>query len=103
MTYNNLQVVHTNLLLVVVDSMFPTCYRRLEVTPVNISPLEYTNSTGDKPCHKIPLNALKRRRLKNCFTEHPLEHETYGCGASELMISLSLLYITVASILYAFV
>ncbi|XP_018059590.1 PREDICTED: voltage-dependent calcium channel subunit alpha-2/delta-4-like isoform X2 [Atta colombica] len=97
------RVAHTNLLLVVVDSMYPTCYKRLEVTPVNISPLEYTNSTGDKPCHKIPLNTLKRRRLENCFTEHPLEHVTYGCGASELMMSLSLLYITVARILYIFI
>ncbi|XP_011876381.1 PREDICTED: voltage-dependent calcium channel subunit alpha-2/delta-4 isoform X2 [Vollenhovia emeryi] len=97
------RVAHTNLLLVVVNSMYPTCYKRLEVTPVNISPLEYTNSTGDKPCHKIPLNALKRRRLKNCFTEHPLEYETYGCGASASMVSSLLLCITVARILYVFV
>lgn len=93
----DLQVTHTNLLLIVVDSMYPTCYRRLEVTPVNISPLEYANSTGDKPCHKIPLNALKRRRLENCFTEHPLEHEIKECGgASELTVSLSLLYVIIA-------
>ncbi|KYN22132.1 Voltage-dependent calcium channel subunit alpha-2/delta-4 [Trachymyrmex cornetzi] len=98
------RVAHTNLLLVVVDSMYPTCLDiKLEVTPVNISPLEYINSMGDKPCHKIPLNTLKRRKLKNCFTKHPLEHVTYGCGASELMVSLSLLYITVARILYIFV
>ncbi|XP_011058965.1 PREDICTED: voltage-dependent calcium channel subunit alpha-2/delta-3-like isoform X1 [Acromyrmex echinatior] len=98
------RVAHTNLLLVVVDSMYPTCLDiKLEVTPVNISPLEYANNTGDKPCHKIPLNTLKRRRLKSCFTEHPLEHMTYGCGASELMVSLLLLHITVARILYIFV
>ena len=100
---NNLQVAHTNLLLVVVDSMYPTCLDiTLEVTSVNILPFEYTNSTGEKPCHKIPLNTLKRRRLKNCFTEHPLEHVTYGCGASELMVSFSLLYIIVVRILYIF-
>ncbi|XP_039304426.1 voltage-dependent calcium channel subunit alpha-2/delta-3 isoform X8 [Solenopsis invicta] len=86
------KVVHTNLLLVVVDSMYPTCYRRLEVTPVTILPFEYTNSTADEPCHKISLNDLKKRRLRGCFTEHPLEHVTYGCGASELMVSLSLLF-----------
>ncbi|KAG5312428.1 CA2D3 protein, partial [Acromyrmex insinuator] len=98
------RVAHTNLLLVVVDSMYPTCLDiKLEVTPVNISPLEYANNTGDKPCHKIPLNTLKRRRLKSCFTEHPLEHMTYDCGASELMVSLLLLHITVARILYIFV
>ncbi|XP_018338432.1 PREDICTED: voltage-dependent calcium channel subunit alpha-2/delta-4-like isoform X2 [Trachymyrmex septentrionalis] len=97
------RVAHTNLLLVVVDSMYPTCLDiTLEVTSVNILPFEYTNSTGEKPCHKIPLNTLKRRRLKNCFTEHPLEHVTYGCGASELMVSFSLLYIIVVRILYIF-
>ncbi|XP_029664850.1 voltage-dependent calcium channel subunit alpha-2/delta-3 isoform X2 [Formica exsecta] len=97
------KVTHTNLLLVVVNSMYSTCYERLEVTPVNISPLEYTNSTADKPCHKIPLNALKRRRLKNCFTEHPLELEIDCGGASELTMSLLLLWITIVKILYAFV
>jgi voltage-dependent calcium channel alpha-2/delta-4 len=94
---NDLQVAHTNLLLVVVDSMYPTCYKRLEVTPVNISPHEYTNSMDDKPCHKIPLNALKRRRLESCFTEHPLEHEIKECGgASGLTMSSLLLYIIIA-------
>ncbi|XP_011260159.1 voltage-dependent calcium channel subunit alpha-2/delta-3 isoform X2 [Camponotus floridanus] len=97
------RVTHTNLLLVVVDSMYPTCYKRLEVTPVSISPLEYTNSTTDKPCHKIPLNALKRRRLKSCFTEHPLELEIDCGGSSELTMSLLLLWITVFKALYAFV
>lgn len=97
------RVTHTNLLLVVVNSMYPTCYKRLEVTPISISPLEYTNSTVDKPCHKIPLNALKRRRLKSCFTEHPLELEIDCGGASELTMSLLLSWITVLGILYAFV
>lgn len=103
MTDYNLQVAHTNLLLVVVDSMYPTCYRRLEVTPVNVEPAEYTNSTIEKPCHKIPLNALKRRRLENCFTEHPLEYEIDDCGsASGLTVSLMLFCVVFARILYAF-
>ncbi|XP_050454891.1 voltage-dependent calcium channel subunit alpha-2/delta-3 isoform X2 [Cataglyphis hispanica] len=97
------KVPHTNLLLVVVNSMYWSCYKKVVVTPVNISPLEYTNSTADKPCHKIPLNALKRRRLKSCFTEHPLELEIDCGGASELTMSLLLLWITIVKILYAFV
>ncbi|XP_029165893.1 voltage-dependent calcium channel subunit alpha-2/delta-3 isoform X2 [Nylanderia fulva] len=98
------KVTHSNLLLVVVDNMYhPTCIERLDVTPVNILPFEYANSTAEKPCHKIPLNALKRRMLKSCFTEHPLEREIDNCaGASELTLSLSLLCITVIRILYVF-
>ncbi|XP_019696117.1 voltage-dependent calcium channel subunit alpha-2/delta-3 isoform X3 [Harpegnathos saltator] len=98
------RVAHTNLLLVVVDSMYPTCYRRLEVTPVNIDPTEYTNGMTEKPCHKIPLNALKRRRLKSCFTEHCLEHEIDDCGgASGLTMSLtSLLCVVIITILCTF-
>lgn len=101
---NDFQVPHTNLLLVVVDSMYPTCYKRLEVTPVNISPLEYTNGTESAPCHKIPLNDLKRRRLEGCFTEHPLEYEIEDCGgASGLTVSLLLFSTAIARILYTFV
>lgn len=103
MTDYDLQVAHTNLLLVVVDSMYPTCYKRLEVTPVNIDPTEYTNGTMEKPCHKIPLNDLKRRRLESCFTEHPLEYEIDDCGgASGSTISLMLLCVVVIRILCVF-
>nr|XP_034192789.1 voltage-dependent calcium channel subunit alpha-2/delta-3 isoform X1 [Osmia lignaria] len=97
------RVPHTNLLLVVVDAMYPTCYKRLEVTPVNISPLEYTNGTESAPCHKMPLNDLKRRRLEGCFTEHPLEYEIEDCGgASGLTVSLLLVSTIVARILCTF-
>ncbi|XP_017757436.1 PREDICTED: voltage-dependent calcium channel subunit alpha-2/delta-3 isoform X1 [Eufriesea mexicana] len=98
------RVPHTNLLLVVVDAMYSTCYKRLEVTPVSISPLEYTNGSETAPCHKIPLNDLKRRRLEGCFTEHPLEHEIEDCGgASELTVSLLLFSTIIARILCAFI
>ncbi|XP_012164247.2 voltage-dependent calcium channel subunit alpha-2/delta-3 isoform X1 [Bombus terrestris] len=98
------RVPHTNLLLVVVDAMYPTCYKRLEVTPVTISPLEYANGSESAPCHKIPLNDLKRRRLEGCFTEHPLEYEIEDCGgASQLTVSLLLFSTVVAKILYTFI
>ncbi|XP_017890141.1 voltage-dependent calcium channel subunit alpha-2/delta-3 isoform X2 [Ceratina calcarata] len=98
------RVPHTNLLLVVIDTLYPTCYERLEVTPVNISPLEYTNGTESAPCHKIPLNDLKRRRLEGCFTEHALEYEIEDCGgASELTVSLALFTVVIARILYTIV
>ncbi|KAK2575608.1 hypothetical protein KPH14_011312 [Odynerus spinipes] len=98
------RVPHTNLLLVVIDSMFPTCYDRLQVTPVTISPFEYTNGMEDRPCHKIPLNDLKRRRLEGCFTEHPLEHEIEACGrGSRQNISFLLLSIVVLKIICKFI
>ncbi|XP_076283345.1 ca[2+] channel Muscle-specific alpha2/delta subunit isoform X1 [Lasioglossum baleicum] len=94
------RVPHTNLLLVVVDAMYATCYKRLEVTPVIISPSEYMNSTESAPCHKMPLNDLKRRRLEGCFTEHPLEYEIDDCGgAAGLTVSLLLFSTIVARIL----
>ncbi|XP_033327950.2 ca[2+] channel Muscle-specific alpha2/delta subunit isoform X1 [Megalopta genalis] len=97
------RVPHTNLLLVVVDAMYATCYKRLEVTPVIISPLEYTNGSESAPCHKMPLNDLKRRRLEGCFTEHPLEDEIDRCGgAAGLAVSLLLFYAVLARILSAF-
>ncbi|KAL0134742.1 hypothetical protein PUN28_001483 [Cardiocondyla obscurior] len=96
-------VGHTNLVLVVVNSLFPTCYKRLEVGPVSISPLEYTNGIDDKPCHKIPLNNLKKRKLKNCFSEYIPDHENHTCGGSALMMSFSLLCMTVVKMLYIFV
>ncbi|XP_076762521.1 ca[2+] channel Muscle-specific alpha2/delta subunit isoform X2 [Xylocopa sonorina] len=94
------RVPHTNLLLVIIDAMYPTCYKRLEITPVNISPLEYVNGSDSAPCHKIPLNDLKRRRLEGCFTEHPLEHEIEDCGgASGLTVSQLLFSIVIARVL----
>ncbi|CAL7949540.1 unnamed protein product [Xylocopa violacea] len=94
------RVPHTNLLLVIIDAMYPTCYKRLEITPVNISPLEYANGSDSAPCHKIPLNDLKRRRLEGCFTEHPLEHEIEDCGgATGLTVSQLLFSIVIARVL----
>ncbi|XP_043503016.1 voltage-dependent calcium channel subunit alpha-2/delta-3 isoform X1 [Polistes fuscatus] len=94
------RVPHTNLLFLVVDSLYPTCYERLRVTPVTISPFEYTNGLEDRPCHKIPLNDLKRRRLEGCFTEHPLEHEIEACGrGSENNISALLIFLVMFKII----
>lgn len=71
---------------------------------MSISPLEYTNGSESAPCHKIPLNDLKRRRLEGCFTEHPLEHEIEDCGgASELTVSLLLFSTVIARMLCAFI
>ncbi|XP_057337277.1 voltage-dependent calcium channel subunit alpha-2/delta-3 isoform X3 [Microplitis mediator] len=94
-------VPNTNLLLVVVDTLFPTCYERLEVLPVQIDPSEYTNDTEPAPCHKKKLNDLPRRRLEKCFTEHPEEDEIDQCGRgtrlhNSIHINILLLFILVA-------
>ncbi|XP_014299368.1 voltage-dependent calcium channel subunit alpha-2/delta-3 isoform X1 [Microplitis demolitor] len=93
-------VPNTNLLLVVVDTLFPTCYERLEVLPVQIDPSEYTNDTEPAPCHKKKLNDLPRRRLEKCFTEHPEEDEIDQCGRgtrlhNSIHINILLLFILV--------
>ena len=46
------------------------------------------------PCHKLSLNDLPRRRLKNCFTMHEDEDEIEACGrSSNNQRSLILLFI----------
>ncbi|XP_044586306.1 voltage-dependent calcium channel subunit alpha-2/delta-3 isoform X1 [Cotesia glomerata] len=93
-------VPNTNLLLVVVDTLYPTCYERLEVLPVQVDPSEYTNDTEPEPCHKKKLNDLPRRRLEKCFTEHPEEDEIDQCGRgtrlhNSIHINILLLFILV--------
>ncbi|XP_015587853.1 voltage-dependent calcium channel subunit alpha-2/delta-3 isoform X2 [Cephus cinctus] len=97
------KVQHTNLLLVVIDTMHWSDYIRLSVLPEEISPFTYTD-IYDTPCHKIPLNDLPRRRLSGCFTDHPLEYQIKACGqGSKLELSLLLLFATIFTILCKFV
>lgn len=93
-TQCSFKVPHTNLLLLVVNVLPSTCEVRLSIEPEIIEVDTFTNATEGRPCHKIPLNDLSRRRLESCFTEHPLEDEIEACGkTSKLSLSLSLLII----------
>ncbi|XP_051159665.1 voltage-dependent calcium channel subunit alpha-2/delta-3 isoform X3 [Leptopilina boulardi] len=90
------KVPHTNLLLLVVNVLSSTCEVRLSIEPEIIEVDTFTNATEGRPCHKIPLNDLSRRRLESCFTEHHLEDEIDACGgASELQVSSLLLLLMI--------
>ncbi|XP_043483150.1 voltage-dependent calcium channel subunit alpha-2/delta-3 isoform X1 [Leptopilina heterotoma] len=94
------KVPHTNLLLLVVNVLPSTCELRLSIEPEIIEVDTFTNASDGRPCHKIPLNDLSRRRLESCFTEHPLEDEIEACGGtSKLQVSLLLLTIIICRIL----
>ncbi|XP_044742062.1 voltage-dependent calcium channel subunit alpha-2/delta-3 [Chrysoperla carnea] len=81
------RIVHTNLLLVVVDGMKPTCYTKIFALPRDIIYDNYTQP----PCHKLALNDLPRRRLAGCYTEHPLEEQVEACGdASSIVVNTSI-------------
>ncbi|XP_069675652.1 voltage-dependent calcium channel subunit alpha-2/delta-3-like isoform X2 [Periplaneta americana] len=71
------RIPRTNLVLVVIKSMFQTCFKK-----VTSSPLEIHYNGTDHPCQKLLLNDLPRRRLSGCFSENPLEQEVKLCGDS---------------------
>ncbi|XP_011305920.1 voltage-dependent calcium channel subunit alpha-2/delta-3 isoform X2 [Fopius arisanus] len=92
------RVPQTNLLLVVVNSLYPSCWGRLETEPIEISPREYVEDEEDAACYKKKINDLPRRRLEKCFTEHPLEDEIDACGRGtrlELPLFLLFMYLIV--------
>lgn len=60
------KVIHSNLLLVVVDPLH-TCDRSF-----NTDEKEIIYPTTIYQCKKLNLNNLTRRRLAGCFNEHPL-------------------------------
>lgn len=66
--------------MIVVNTMYPSCYERLEVTSVDLTPFESQNQTSERPCHKLFLNDLPRRRLGDCFAENPEESLIDECG-----------------------
>uniref|UniRef100_A0A1B0CZ82 Uncharacterized protein n=1 Tax=Phlebotomus papatasi TaxID=29031 RepID=A0A1B0CZ82_PHLPP len=70
------RIPHSNLILVVVNTMYSSCYRFLTAEPQVIL---YNVSF---PCHKLAMNYLPRRRLEECFTEHPDEEEMTYCGSA---------------------
>lgn len=59
------RIPHSNLLLVAIDPMHTSCVRTLSTAPVVI---DYED---EFPCNKLYLNHMHRRRIEECFTEHP--------------------------------
>lgn len=66
------RIPYSNLLLVVVNTEHQSCNPYVTSSPVEI---EYDEKF---PCHKLKLNDLPRRRLDECFTEHPDVWNVFG-------------------------
>lgn len=63
------RIPRSNLLLVVVNSTFPPVDPNRKNNETT-EPVEIVYDS-EFPCHKLNLNDLPRRRLEECFTEHP--------------------------------
>ncbi|XP_073994838.1 voltage-dependent calcium channel subunit alpha-2/delta-3-like isoform X3 [Rhodnius prolixus] len=64
------RVQHTNLLLIVVNALYQSCYRPMSA---RMKKVEYNDSMAHMaPCHKLNLNSLPRRPLTGCFNTHHL-------------------------------
>lgn len=59
------RIPYSNLLLVTVKAMYPSCSRKLSTDPEIITYVE------DFPCHKLYLNELESRKNEECYTDHP--------------------------------
>ncbi|CAH1392783.1 unnamed protein product [Nezara viridula] len=77
------RVPHTNLLLIVVNVLHQSCYRKLSSTMERIE-YRHSNNTNSSlspsSCQKLMLNSLPRRSLSGCFNTHPSESEFYQCS-----------------------
>lgn len=60
------RIPYSNLLLVVIDAAHSTCNR---IVSSALTEIKYEDE--EFPCYKLNLNDLPRRRLDECFTEHP--------------------------------
>ncbi|XP_067001120.2 voltage-dependent calcium channel subunit alpha-2/delta-3 isoform X2 [Anabrus simplex] len=84
------RIPHSNLILVVVDTMHETCYRKLYS-----SPKQLLYNVSQHPCQKLLLNYLPRRRLTGCFTSHPVENTQHQCGdCTHFSLSITVLIIS---------
>ncbi|KAK7793435.1 hypothetical protein R5R35_010056 [Gryllus longicercus] len=72
------RIPHTNLILVVIDGTYQTCYKKLSISPKT---LDYGSDNFTHSCRKLKLNNLPRRRLSGCFTEDPKENTQHMCGS----------------------
>uniref|UniRef100_A0A336MH80 CSON014735 protein n=1 Tax=Culicoides sonorensis TaxID=179676 RepID=A0A336MH80_CULSO len=89
------RIPRSNLLLVVVNSSYPSedPYYKETTEPVTINYIE------PFPCHKLNLNDLPRRRLEECFTEHPEEEEFAKCSLGIKLNSIQTVFVLIISVL----
>ncbi|KAL9929271.1 ca[2+] channel Muscle-specific alpha2/delta subunit [Glossina fuscipes fuscipes] len=79
------KIPNTNLLLVVVNVLMPSKGVRLTTEP---QPIEYET---EFPCYKLNMSFYERRRIEECYTEHPDEDFYTYCGKAT---SLNLNFMT---------
>nr|XP_029712886.1 LOW QUALITY PROTEIN: voltage-dependent calcium channel subunit alpha-2/delta-3-like [Aedes albopictus] len=90
------RVPRSNLLMVIVESEYPSDHVILSAAPQNV----IHNGTQELPCVKTRLNFLPRRRLEECYTEHPDEDIVAQCGAaSQPAIQLTVVISSLVSLL----
>nr|CAD7409036.1 unnamed protein product [Timema poppensis] len=92
MPFHLRHIPYSNLVLVVVETLYPTCYRRLSVAPMEV----YYNYSK-YPCQKVQLNELPRRKRMGCFSDHPQEVDIKMCGDGNV-VSLSLAALFLSSL-----
>ncbi|XP_037048766.1 voltage-dependent calcium channel subunit alpha-2/delta-3 [Bradysia coprophila] len=69
------RIPYSNLILVVVNHEHQSGNQYLTASPVI---LDYEHAVF--PCYKLSMNSYERRRLDECFTEHPDEANVTQCG-----------------------
>ncbi|XP_058819559.1 voltage-dependent calcium channel subunit alpha-2/delta-3 isoform X2 [Topomyia yanbarensis] len=90
------RIPRSNLLMIIVESEYPSDHVVLSASPQVI----YHNDTEGLPCVKTRLNFLPRRRLEECYTEHPDEERVAQCGgASEPLLQLTVVISSLVSLL----
>ncbi|XP_067621341.1 voltage-dependent calcium channel subunit alpha-2/delta-3 [Eurosta solidaginis] len=84
------KIPNTNLLLVVVNVLMPSKGMRLSTEP------ERLNYDKVFPCYKLNMSFYERRRIEECFTQHPEEAKYTYCGdAAALRLDIVNVLITV--------
>ncbi|XP_037825426.1 voltage-dependent calcium channel subunit alpha-2/delta-3 [Lucilia sericata] len=88
------KIPRTNLLLVVINVLMPSKGTKKTTEPQRlIYPKEF-------PCYKLNMSFYERRRIEECFTEHPDEDLYSYCGdASSLTSNLLILSLTLTLVL----
>ncbi|XP_038110145.1 voltage-dependent calcium channel subunit alpha-2/delta-3 isoform X2 [Culex quinquefasciatus] len=90
------RIPRSNLLMIIVENEYPSDHVVLSAAPQDIN---YNVSEG-LPCVKTRLNFLPRRRLEECYTEHPDEELVAQCGGtSKPLLQLTVVITSLVSLL----